>query len=82
MSRPRRKIDGKMTRKELLEVTAANLKMAAELLKVYEKKWKEEWDAAPNPFIAWDQYKKNKPNRLKIINQWLDARREYDEARS
>ena len=82
MSRPRRKIDSNMSRKELLEVTAANFKMAAELLKVYEKKWKEEWDAAPNPFIAWDRYKKNKPNRLKIINQWLDARREYDEARS
>lgn len=82
MSRPRRQINNKMTRKERLEVTAANLKMAAELLKVYEKKWKEEWDAAPNPFLAWEQHKKNKPNRLKIINQWLNARKEYDDARS
>ena len=70
-----------MTRKELLEVTASNLKMAAELLRVYEKKWREEWDAAPNPFIAYEQMLKNKPNRLKIINQWLNARKEYDEAR-
>lgn len=81
MSRPRRQVNGKMTRKELLEVTAANLKMAAELLKVHEKKWQEAWDAAANPFKAWEQHCKNKPNRLKIINQWLQARREYDDAR-
>lgn len=81
MSRPRRQVTTKMTKRELLEVTAANLKMAAELLKVHEKKWQEQWDAAANPFLAWDQHKKNKPNRLKIINQWLQARREYDDAR-
>lgn len=81
MSRPRRQVNGKMTRKELLEVTASNLKLATELLKVHEKKWQEAWDAAPNPFIAWERHKKNKPNRLKIINQWLQARREYDDAR-
>jgi len=81
MSRPRRQTNTKMSRKELLEVTASNLKLASELLKVHEKKWQEAWDAAPNPFIAWDQHKKNKPNRLKIINQWLQARKEYDDAR-
>lgn len=71
----------KLTRKELLEKTAANLKMAADTLKVHEKQWKEDWDAAPNPFIALERYLKNKPNRVKIINQWLKARKEYDEAR-
>jgi hypothetical protein len=70
-----------MTRKELLEVTTSNLKMATELLRVHEKKWKEDWDAAPNPFLALGQHMKNKPNRLKIINQWLKARKEYDDTR-
>lgn len=81
MSRPRREISSTMSRKELLEVTASNLKMAAELLRVYEKKWEEDWESAPNPFAAWDQHQHNKPARVKIINQWLKARKEYDEAR-
>jgi hypothetical protein len=80
MSKPRRQIDNKMSRKELLEVTAANLKMAGELLRVHEKRWQEDWDAAPNPWAALKQYKAQ-PNRSKIIQQWLHARREHDDAR-
>ena len=78
----RKEATPKISRKQLLEVTAANLKTASDTLRVHEIKWKEEWDAAPNPFIALDRFMANKPNRVKIINQWLTARREYDEARS
>ena len=81
MPKPRRKIEKNMTRKELLEVTASNLKLAGELLRVHENKWQEDWDSAPNPWAALKQYREQ-PNRSKIIQQWLKARREHDEARS
>jgi len=81
MPRPRREIEPKMTRREMQNVTASNLKMAADLLRVHEKIWQDEWDAAANPFLAWDQYRKNKPKRVKIVNQWLQARKEYENAR-
>jgi hypothetical protein len=80
MPKPRRQINQKMTRKERFDVTAANLKMAAELLRVHEKKWQEDWDAAPNPWAALKKYKEQ-PNRSKIIQQWLQARREHYDAR-
>jgi hypothetical protein len=81
MPRKRREIHKQMTRKQLLDVTASNLKMAADLLRVHEVKWKEAWNAAPNPFLAFEQHMKNKPARVKIINQWLKARKEYYDAR-
>lgn len=81
MSRKRREIHSSMSRKQLLDVTYSNLKMSADLLRVHELKWKEAWDAAPNPFLALEQHMKNNPARIKIINQWLKARKEYDDAR-
>ena len=55
-------------------------KKAANMLRVYEKIWQEEWKATPNPFVAiktWN-YKNNVKRRLAIINPWIEARKKLD----
>ena len=59
--------------KAYMNYVAANLKMEKN---DYETKVR--WDEAPNPFIAWDIYKENMPERHKIIKQWLKAKKIYN----
>jgi hypothetical protein len=47
-------------------------------LRIHEAKWKADWDAAPNPFLAWDQHKKNRPQRTEVIQKWIKARDFYN----
>jgi hypothetical protein len=39
------------------------------------------WDLAANPFEAYEEYKKQTPYRVALINAWLEAKDTYNELR-
>lgn len=71
----------KVTKKELSEKAEKNLTDAYNLLRVHEKIWQEEWEAAANPFIAWEGYKKTQPKRQALTRAWLKAKETYNKLR-
>jgi hypothetical protein len=39
-----------------------------------ERIWMQEWKAAPNPFVAIQEWNKNHERRMVHIQPWLDAK--------
>lgn len=39
--------------------------------------WQMKWDSAPNPFIAWELYKKDRKVRKPHVDALLKAKEEY-----
>jgi hypothetical protein len=71
----------KKTKRNLLEEAEKNLSLAYDILRVHEKQWQAMWDLAANPFEAYEEYKKQKPYRVALINAWLEAKDTYNELR-
>ena len=68
----------RITKRELLEEAEKKLTEAYNLLRVHEKVWQDEWDAAANPFVAWEGYKKQQPQRQTLVRAWLDAKNTHN----
>ena len=67
-----------MSRKEELERLEKEALQAATALRGQEYIWQAQWESAPNPFVAIDEWRKNSPKRMKYITPWLEARRKVD----
>jgi hypothetical protein len=65
-----------MNRKRQIEVLERAVGEAFKALSVQEAIWMEEWHAAPNPFIAINEWNKNRERRMVYIQPWLDAKAE------
>lgn len=66
------------TKKQALEEAHNEYMAALTNLRVHEAKWKAAWDAAKDPFRAWEQHKKKKPERIAVIQKWIKARDFYN----
>jgi hypothetical protein len=66
------------TKKQALDEAYNEYMASVANLRVHEAKWRADWDAAPNPFLAWDQHKKNRPQRTEVIQKWIKARDFYN----
>ena len=66
------------TKKQALDEAYNEYMASVANLRIHEAKWKADWDAAPNPFLAWDQHKKNRPQRTEVIQKWIKARDFYN----
>ena len=71
----------KKTKKALLEEAEKALSDAYRLLRIHEDIWDQQWAAAPSPFIALKEHKKNTPQRVVLVNAWLQARDTYNNLR-
>jgi len=71
----------KKTKRDLLEEAEKNASLAHDILRVHEKQWEEMWQSAANPFVAFVEYQKNKPQRVALINAWLQAKDAYNKLR-
>lgn len=71
----------KKTKRDLLEEAEKNAHLAYDILRVHEKQWDEMWQAAANPFVAFVEYQKHKPQRVALINAWLQAKDTYNKLR-
>ena len=72
-----------MSKAKVIQELEETYKKTANMLRVYEKIWQEEWETTPNPFVAiktWN-YKNNVKRRLAIINPYLKARDELNNAK-
>lgn len=66
------------TKKQAIDEAYSEYMAAVANLRVHEAKWKASWDACLNPFLAWEQYKKNRPQRTEVIQKWIKARDFYN----
>ena len=71
----------KKSRHELKEEAEKKLSEAYNLLRVHEKIWQEQWEAAANPFVAIKEHRENTPQRVVLVNAWLQARDTYNKLR-
>jgi len=60
------------------EKVRQNFEYADKLFKVHRKIWDEEWSAAKNPFVAFAEYKKARPKRKVIYDQWDAANEAWE----
>ena len=71
----------KKTKRNLLEEAEKNVSLTYDILRVHEKQWELMWQSAANPFIAYEEHKKQKPYRVTLINAWLQAKDTYNKLR-
>jgi hypothetical protein len=72
-----------MSKAKVIQELEETYKKTANMLRVYEKIWQEEWETTPNPFVAiktWN-HQNNVERRLAIINPYLKARDELNNAK-
>lgn len=50
----------------------------AKLLTMAEKAWQEKWDAAPNPFVAFAQWKNDSSIREAAYAPWQLAKKQAE----
>ena len=65
-----------MNRKRQIEVLERSVGDAYRAMAAQETIWMEEWHAAPNPFVAINEWNKNHERRMVYIQPWLDAKNE------
>ncbi len=63
-----------------IEAARLHLEQCARRLQANEILWRDKWNAAPNPFVAVQQYLSASQRALRkpIIDAWLNAREAYD----
>ena len=71
------------SKKEQVEAAKAHLDHCAKVLKANEILWMDAWNAAPNPFIAINEWtsKQQRAIRKPITQAWLDAVAAYEAIR-
>ena len=63
-----------MNRKRQIEVLERAVGEAYKEMAQQEVIWMREWNDAPNPFIAINEWNKNHDRRMVYIQPWLDAK--------
>lgn len=63
-----------MTRKRQIEALERAVGDAYKAMAEQEVIWMREWDAAPNPFVAINEWNKNHDRRMVYRQPWLDAK--------
>lgn len=63
-----------MNRKNQIEALERAVGEAYKAMAQQEVIWMQEWEAAPNPFIAIKEWDKNHERRMVYIQPWLDAK--------
>lgn len=71
----------KKSKRALLDEAEKALSDAYRLMRIHEKIWEEQWAAAANPFIAFEEHKKNTPQRVALVSAWLKAKDTYNNLR-
>ena len=64
--------------REELEKNFKNAEMA---MIVYQIREQERWETARNPFHAWIEYQKWKPEREKVVITYLELKEQYEKIR-
>lgn len=69
-----------MNKQDRIEAAKALAELTARTLKANEIIWMDAWRAAPNPFVAINQYKSPKQRGIRkpIIDAWLEAAAVYE----
>jgi hypothetical protein len=67
-----------MTKKEERDRLEREAILAASALHGQEYIWQEEWEKAPNPFIAIKQWIANRERRMEYIRPWLEAKNKLE----
>jgi hypothetical protein len=72
-----------VNKKQLAEAAKVRYEQCTKMLKAHEILWKDIWDAQPNPFLRIKEHtsEHQKNMRALIINPWIAAKKEYEEAR-
>lgn len=65
------------TKKEIREKAETEYRYWLAMMQAHQTKWQEKWDAAKNPFVSWEEYKKDRPVRDKIMAPYLEAKENY-----
>jgi hypothetical protein len=65
-----------MSRKRQIEVLERAVGLAYSALAEQEAIWMEEWHECRNPFVAINNWNKNRERRMVYIQPWLDAKAE------
>ena len=71
-----------MSRKTQIEQLEKVVSNAQSEIAQQEVIWMREWEAAPNPFIAINEWNKNHDRRMVYIQPWLDAKAELNKFKS
>lgn len=67
------------SRREQIQV-ALEAAYSAELrLRVQELEWQAKWDAAPNPFVAWQEYIADREVHREAYRPWLEAKAKVEQ---
>lgn len=65
------------SKKEVKEKAEQEYRYWLAMLQAHQHLWKAKWDSAPNPFVAWAQYKADRPIRQKILIPYLAAKEKH-----
>jgi len=71
-----------MNRKTQIEQLEKIVSNAQSEIAQQEVIWMREWEGAPNPFIAINEWNKNHDRRMVYIQPWLDAKVELAKFKS
>jgi hypothetical protein len=71
-----------MNRKTQIEQLEKIVSNAQSEIAQQEVIWMREWEAAPNPFVAINEWNKNHDRRMVYIQPWLDAKAELNKFKS
>jgi acyl carrier protein phosphodiesterase len=68
-------------KKAELDAAKNHLDYCSKNLKVHEVLWQQIWEAQQNPFLRIKEYlsEQQVSKRKPIIDQWLDAKKKYQE---
>ena len=62
------------SKKEIREKAEQEYRYWLAMLQAHQHLWNAKWESAPNPFVAWQQYKADRPVRQKILGPYLKAK--------
>jgi len=71
-----------MNRKKQIEELEKAVALAQSDMAEQEIIWMKEWEAAPNPFVAINEWTKNRDRRMAYRQPWLDAKAELTKFKS
>lgn len=64
----------KPSKKEIREKAEQEYRYWLAMMQAHQHLWNAKWESAPNPFVAWQQYKADRPTRQKIMGPYLAAK--------
>ena len=67
----------KPSKKEIREKAEQEYRYWLAMLQAHQSLWNAKWESALNPFVAWEQYKADRPARQKIMGPYLEAKEKH-----